>query len=212
MNVFVLTTGRTASTSFMKACNYLTNYTSGHETLCRMVGDERLMYPENHIEVDNRLSFHLGGLDKKYGNDALYVHLLRDPNKVAKSYNQRWHGFHSIMTGFTQSIKYLKVKNLTEVQKYDLCAEYIKVTNDNIDLFLKDKNKSIKINVENIAEDFKIFWNFINGEGDIEGALKEFKVKYNSTDLNLIEDQKIRKKEINEKSILFKLKRWLKLF
>ncbi len=63
MNVFVLGTGRCGTTTFMKACRHVTNCTSGHETRVNHVGPERLSYPSNHIEADNRLSWFLGRLD-----------------------------------------------------------------------------------------------------------------------------------------------------
>lgn len=60
MNVFVLTTGRSGSTTFYKACRHISNYTCGHESNWSLIGKERLNYPENHIEVDNHLVWMLG--------------------------------------------------------------------------------------------------------------------------------------------------------
>jgi len=90
MNVFVLCTGRCGSMTFSEACKHIKNYTSSHESKNHLFGKERLNYPNNHIEVDNRLSWFLGSMDKKYGNDAYYVHLKRDTLNVAKSYLERW--------------------------------------------------------------------------------------------------------------------------
>ena len=68
MNVFILCTGRCGSMSISRACKELDNYTSGHETRITKLGDERINFPENHIEADNRLAWFLGRLDEKYGN------------------------------------------------------------------------------------------------------------------------------------------------
>lgn len=75
MNIFVLNTGRCGSTTLIKACRHITNYSEAHESRCAMLGRERLNYPPNHIEADKRLVWLLGRLDKEYGDDALYVHL-----------------------------------------------------------------------------------------------------------------------------------------
>ena len=47
-----------------------------------MIGPERLDYPDQHIESDNRLAWYAGRLEKRYGDDAFYVHLKRDRQRV----------------------------------------------------------------------------------------------------------------------------------
>ena len=84
MNVFILNTGRCGSSTFIKACHHITNYTSGHETMSSQVLDARLGYSENHIEADNRLSWFLGRLDQKFGSEAFYVHLSRDKSATVR--------------------------------------------------------------------------------------------------------------------------------
>jgi hypothetical protein len=182
MNVFVLTTGRTGSTTLTKACSFIENYSSAHESRCDKIGEERLNYPENHIEIDNRLSFYLGSLDKKYGDNAVYVHLIRNEMDVANSYNKRWYfKYHSIMRAFTNYIKYLNCETLSPEQLIELSIEYVNITNDNIRLFLKDKTKTCQIRMENFHEDFKTFWNLINANGNLESALEELTIKHNAS-------------------------------
>lgn len=60
MNVFVLNTGRCGSMTFTKACSHIANYTSAHESRCGYLGKSRFDYPENDVEVDNRLSWVAG--------------------------------------------------------------------------------------------------------------------------------------------------------
>ncbi|MES9978612.1 MAG: hypothetical protein ABW107_07665, partial [Candidatus Thiodiazotropha sp. 6PLUC5] len=67
MNIFILNSGRCGSTTFIKACEHITNYTTGHETRAHLTGDKRIDYPDNHIEADNRLSWILGRIDNKFG-------------------------------------------------------------------------------------------------------------------------------------------------
>ena len=90
MNVFILCTGRCGSTTFAKACGHIANYSSAHESRFGLVGEDRLDYPEDHIEADNRLSWMLGPLAKLYGNEAFYVHLRRDNETTAASFERRW--------------------------------------------------------------------------------------------------------------------------
>ncbi len=86
MNVFILNTGRCGSYTFHEACSHIKNFTSGHESRSTILGPNRLDYPENHIESDNRLSWLLGRLDKKYGDNAYYVHLLRNEKDLVYSF------------------------------------------------------------------------------------------------------------------------------
>src|SRR6056297_1986666 len=104
-NVFVLSTGRVGSVTFGKACEHFTNYTSGHETRCRETDDARLAYPKGHIEVDNRLAWYLGRVEKTFGDNAFYVHLVRDPEKIAASYDRRWTNRGSVLSAFTFGIR-----------------------------------------------------------------------------------------------------------
>ena len=85
MNIFVLNTGRCGSTTFIKACQHIQNFTASHESRSVFTGNQRLAYPRNHIEADNRLSWFLGKLDQEYGDNAVYVHLLRDRAATARS-------------------------------------------------------------------------------------------------------------------------------
>ena len=65
MNVFILSTGRSGSQTFARACAHVSNYTSAHESRSGLLGDAHFDYPDNHIESDNRLSWMLGRLDRK---------------------------------------------------------------------------------------------------------------------------------------------------
>lgn len=169
MRVFIICTGRTGSHNIAKACSFIENYTSGHETRIAMSASEKLNYPDNHIEADNRLSWLLGSLDKRFeDNDTIYVHLKRDPALVAKSYNRRWHLRYSIVRAFSSGIL-MKNSRQDDIKS---CNDYVEVVNDNIEFFLKSKSNKLTINIENIDNDFKAFWKLINAEGDLEAALK----------------------------------------
>lgn len=69
--------------------SHATNVSVGHETRVDLY-DGRVVYPQDHIEIDNRLAWFLGLLEETYGDEARYVHLERDPDKVASSMLRRW--------------------------------------------------------------------------------------------------------------------------
>lgn len=177
MNIFVLCTGRCGSTTFMQACSHITNFSASHESLAPYIGKKRFDYPKNHIEVDNRLSWYLGRLDKVYGEAPFYVHLTRDPDAVHASYAKR-QGF-GIMKAFENGI----IKSATPGQhKPILLAEEIcNTANENIIHFLKDKPNKMNFRLENAEHDFRTFWDAIEAQGDLAAAMACWNTKFNAT-------------------------------
>ena len=175
MNVFVLCTGRCGSMTLARACGHISNYTSAHESRCAGVGDSRLDYPENHIEIDNRLAWFLGRLDEQYGDEAIYIHLKRDTEHVAQSFLKRYS--KGIMGAYKNTILLGK----QGVNGLPVCRDYCDTVNSNIRLFLKDKTKHMEFNLESCQDDFAKFWSLVSAEGDYEAALAEFEVKHNAS-------------------------------
>jgi len=85
LNVFVLCAGRCGSVTFIEVAKHVCNYIAGHETRTALNGHARFAYPVGHIEADNRLSWLLGRLDDRYGDEAFYVHLQRDILDTARA-------------------------------------------------------------------------------------------------------------------------------
>jgi len=175
-NVFVLNTGRCGSLTFSKACSHIINYTSSHESLTGELGNNRFNYPNFHIEVDNRLSWLLGKLDKYFGNDAFYVHLKRDKFLTAKSFEKR--AGKGIMKAY-EGDGILMGSN--EKDKFKIALDYVETVNLNISLFLNNKSNKMDINIENPFEDFILFCNKINAVGDLDKSLKEFQTNHNKS-------------------------------
>lgn len=176
MNVFVLNTGRCGSVTFTRACRHITNYTVQHESRSHLLGQARLDYPDNHIEVDNRLSWFLGRLDARYGNDAIYIHLRRDDTATATSFLKRYS--EGIIDAYRRAVLMaLSADSLPE----SVCFDYCHTVNRNIELFLKDKSRAITVDLENFNCDFPRFWRLISAQGDLEGALREFAVRHNAS-------------------------------
>ena len=174
MNVFVLSTGRCGSTSFVEACRHITNFTTAHESRARICGPDRLRYPVQHIEADNRLSWFLGRLDREYGDRAFYVHLKRDDRKTADSLLNRYHG--GIMRAYSAGI--LMRKN-SRHDRLAVCLDYCDTINSNIECFLKDKSHTLTMTLENAKADFRVFWQQVGARGNLEAALAEWDVRHN---------------------------------
>jgi len=180
MNVFVLCTGRSGSSSFIEACKHIKNYTAAHESLSDKLGAERLNFPTHHIEADNRLSWQLGQLEKKYGKEAFYVHLKRDKEATAKSFLNRFLMPKSMIYAYANGIKKQPPEAIPKEDRYRICLDYVETVNSNIEVFLQDKPHQTQINLSQIASDFKIFWQNIKAEGNLEKALQEFTKKHNA--------------------------------
>jgi hypothetical protein len=176
MNVFVLNAGRCGSTTFIKACKHITNYTSAHESLINNMGAQRLSYPGNHIEADNRLSWFLGRLENAYGNNAFYVHLKRNIDDTVASFSKRID--FGIMKAYEQGILMLE-DHMASAD--DIARDYIETVDCNIKLFLKGKTNQMDVSLERITSDFPIFWKRINAVGDLGSAIREWNKNYNAS-------------------------------
>jgi len=182
MNIFILNTGRCGSTTIIRACQHIENYTSLHESRSSMLADERLNYAENHIEADNRLLWFLGQLDAKYGDDAFYVHLKREREATVVSYNRRWNSDITIVKGFGESILIRKAEKLSDLEKLQISSDYYDTANSNIEFFLKDKTRKMEMNLETLEADFTVFWKRIGAKGDLRAALNALNKKHNSSE------------------------------
>lgn len=177
MNVFILNSGRCGSTTWIRACKHIENFTAGHESRLRFIGAERLTYPPNHIEADNRLTWLLGRLDAAYGDDACYVHLQRHREATARSFARRA-GF-GIMRAWRDGVL---LGATPEADALALARDYLETAEQNIRLFLRDKSHRMDARLETIEADFQAFWNWIDARGDLQAALAELRVRHNASD------------------------------
>jgi len=176
MNVFVLCTGRCGSTTFTRAAAHIRNYTAGHETHVKCVGRQRLSYDANHIEVDNRLAWMLGRLEESFGKDAFYVHLRRDPEAVARSYDRRWGLKFGIISAYRNGVLF----GAPDAAPYKICVDLVRTIESNIAAFLADKPHQMDFALETAQRDWRKFWDEIGAEGDFEASLAEWSVAYNA--------------------------------
>jgi len=175
MRVFVLCTGRCGSTTLAKACSHITNYTTGHET-GRIAGYD-LVYPQRHIEVDNRLSWFLGRLHEKYP-DAFYLHLRRDVVAVSKSFASRGARRAGLLGGFILALKQGRHADLTAHGLKSSARQLVETIEANLRHFLRDKPHMV-ISIESAADTFPDFWKRIAAEGSLDAARKELTRRYN---------------------------------
>jgi hypothetical protein len=179
MNIFILCTGRCGSSTFIKACQHITNYTAAHESRAGMLGNDRVNYPTNHIEADNRLVWFLGRLDAAYGDNAIYVHLSRNQHDTAKSFTRRYDS--GIIAAYKSEILMGAEHSHTPMQ---VATDYCNSVKENIQLFLKDKTRTMKIDLASAQPCFTKFWEMIGAEGNLENALKEWNTCYNASRQN----------------------------
>lgn len=144
------------------------------------MGEKRLIYPARHIEVDNRLSWFLGRIDKIYGDDAYYVYLKRNAEDVARSFAKRFKNSKSIIRAFRDGILMREAMPLTDL--FQVSLDYVETVNSNIELFLKDKSRKIEIQIEHSLEQgLEKFWNDIGAEGDYPSFVAEFSKNHNAS-------------------------------
>jgi hypothetical protein len=206
-HAFVLCAGRCGSVTFDKACQHITNFTSGHETRCSELGDERLNFADYHIEVDNRLAWFTGRLQARFGDEPVYVHLTRSPELIAESYNRRWTFYGAISMAYARGI--LKSRLLG----HEPCVDFVRTITENIEYFLSDKSRVFTISIEAPEAGFRAFWEAIGAEGDLQAALKEFNKRYNPSvgEVDTLSQGEIDLATEDEKA-LYEMQRILRLF
>jgi hypothetical protein len=141
-----------------------------------MVGEQRMAYPKNHIEADNRLAWFLGRLDRQFGDAALYVHLQRDLEETAKSFANRYS--RGVMHGYRTSILW-NMPRCTEPMH--VCKDYVETVTSNIEHFLRDKPYQMKIQLEDAKAGLENFWEAIGATGDLMAARRDLVVRHNAT-------------------------------
>lgn len=183
MNIFVLSPGRSGSKTFAKACEHLTNFTTGHETRADLIGDSRFAYPDQHIEADNRLTWMLGSLAEHYkGREILFVNLRRNPQKVAESFRQRWaksyHGA-AIMPAFAHGI-IMRNRQWPRDARLNVCKFYVQVVTDNIEQFIAPYPNAT-VQIDDGGESFQRFLKLIEAEGDLDAAMSTWGAVHNES-------------------------------
>lgn len=178
MRAFVLCTGRCGSLTLARALGHASNYTVGHESRAHVtVG--RLDYPDQHIEADNRLSWFLGGLGRRFPA-AVWVHLTRDPEQVAASYAERFHVRAGIMPAFASGV--LRRGPARPSERLELARLYVDTVAANLEAFLatQDPKRVVRMAIEQPHEPFDELWYLLGAEGNRQAAHAELDKRHNA--------------------------------
>jgi hypothetical protein len=159
--------------AFANACSRFRNYSAAHESRVSQLGPGRFDYPVYHIEVDNRLSWLLGRLHERHGDDVAYLHLRRDPEMVARSYNQRWHNPSGIASAYASGIVLAKELGL------DVIRDLIDTVDSNIRLFLSCRPHAMTIDIDEVGGRFPEFVEWVGADCDIADCMSVFEQRHN---------------------------------
>lgn len=176
-NIFVLCTGRCGSTTLARACAHFDNYTCEHEGRSHLTGTARFDFPQRHIEIDNRLSWLLGRLDRHWGDAAFYVHLTRDREAVAQSFAKR--AGQGILKAYRHDILMKAPRLSADTPLIDFCRDYVDTVTENIHLFLRDKTHVMGMTLETLGPDFLQFCDRIGATGDLDAARTTLSQRHN---------------------------------
>lgn len=192
MRVFVLTTGRAASQTFARAATHIHGMSAAHESRRARIED-RLDYPDNHVEVDNRLVWFLGSLDQRFRDEeTFYVVLRRDPEEVAVSYVRRWHINVSIVRAFFNGILMFRERKPSSGERLRAARLFVRTVDDNVDHFLKNRDNYCVIRTDALESGFFRFLDQAGLDGDREAIRRE---------LTTVHNRSKRKKSLREKCL-----------
>ncbi len=117
----------------------------------------------------------MGRLERRFGNDAFYVYLIRDLRESAESFSRRAH--FGIMQAYKEGILLGGQQQAGE----EIALDYLDTVQSNIALFLKDKTRKMEFRLQNATTDFNRFWEKIGAQGDFSKALTEWQTRYNAS-------------------------------
>ena len=176
MKVAVLTAGRSGSSSLYHACKAVRNFTAGHDSGEGLLAADRCVLRDGHIEIDTRFAWFLGRLGEQDQGDCFFVHLIRNSDAVAQSYDRRWVNPRSIIRGYAEAILQRdKVRS-----DLSIARDLVDTVDANIRVFLKDRRHCI-IRMDYWQEDLPKFFAAIDADVDLDAAFAEFARRHNAS-------------------------------
>jgi len=168
MRVFVTGTGRCGTVSFREACEFMDNYTAGHETLCGF-----LDYPDNHIEVNPQFRVCISALIQKYP-DALFVHLYRSRESCVQS-------LVALSGGAVMRAYYvLHPSVMRSGSLRDVAGCYYDFETRLIDMQIDKAEQHRKYRLEDWRIWWPEFWKAVNATGNYKASYESWKTPRNT--------------------------------
>jgi len=174
MRVFVLSCGRSGSMTLARVFGHAENYTAGHESEAGSFYP--LAYPDWHVESDNRLSWMLGSLAEKFP-EARYIHLIREQEQCARSFEARADYPGASIRGFGAGI--LGRGEAFQAERYQAALRMWEVVNANIREFLWARPHETAL-LEDLPERVPALWAFAGAEGALAAAIAEARIHHNA--------------------------------
>lgn len=179
MRVFVVGTGRCGSKTLAQALKKtVRNFTVGHESNVRFTGRRRLEYPDNHIELDHRLSFFLEELYSRHYDGAgrrpspIIVHLRREREPTIASWARRFNIKGGMMPGW-QHVAFFRPERGADYHR-EVAESYVDAVTSIIEMFfdvrqLATPNASSQLVELQIEEPLQLprLWRLAGFEGDL---------------------------------------------
>ena len=167
MRVFVTGPGRCGTVTFAEACKAaITNYTALHESHAGM--NPPWEFPDNHIEVDARLTWHVPKLIKKYP-DAAWVVLDRNRDAVIWS----WHKRGTTMTAWRRLSTYDAGNTLMGAQ------HYVEFVYELLDALIPRERLWLTTPVS--EDEARTFWKLVGAQGDFARFATTLRQVHNPT-------------------------------
>jgi hypothetical protein len=143
-----------------------------------MLLPDRVAYPSGHIEVDNRLTHYLDLVEERFGDSAGYVFIDRDPDDTAMSYLERWNLSVSVVRSHASGTL-MSPGAKSKLERFRIARDYVDLTNAKIATTLARREHVCTVRLDEVEDDFRLFWKYFEIEGNLDKAIDEFGNRHN---------------------------------
>lgn len=178
MRVYVVGTGRCGSVTIAAALKEtVTNLTVGHETFANG-HPSNMAYPglpDDHIEVDHRLTFHLGPilLDVMKG-EAIVVWLRRNTEAVVRSWLRRFKVKGGMMRSWANGVAYFRPELRSADDLEHVARSYVTHVERHLQSVFECHEGAdlVRLHIEKPEPGLRELWKLAGLEGDLDRCLE----------------------------------------